>query len=224
MKILVVEDNAELADWLFRTLRKDGYTVDHIANGSDADYALKSEVYDLIILDLGLPGLSGNEVLKRLRSRGNATPLLVLTANNTLQSRVSGLDQGADDYLAKPFDIEELEARIRVLVRRSTGHASSTLSCGDLAYDGNSRDFTLAGTSLALTPRERAVLEVLVRKAGATVSKHALAQSLFALDENFSVDAIEIYVHRLRKKLEPSTAKIMTIRGLGYLLRTEAHD
>lgn len=223
MKILVVEDNVELADWLVRTLRKDGYTVDNIANGSDADFALKSEIYALVILDLSLPGLSGNEVLKRLRARANQTPVLVLTANNTLQSRVSGLDQGADDYLAKPFDIEELEARIRVLVRRSSGHATTTLLCGDLVYDCNSRDFQLAGNSLSLTPRERAVLEVLVRKAGATVSKHALAQSLFALDESLSVDAIEIYVHRLRKKLEPSNAKIMTIRGLGYMLRPESH-
>lgn len=221
MKILAVEDNEELANWLARTLRKDGYTVDSIANGSDADFALKSEMYDLVILDLTLPGLSGNEVLKRLRARNNQTPVLVLTANNTLQSRVSGLDQGADDYLAKPFDIEELEARIRVLVRRSTGHATTTLSCGDLLYDSNTRDFQLAGSSLSLTPRERAVLEVLVRKAGATVSKQALAQSLFALDENLSVDAIEIYVHRLRKKLETSTAKIMTLRGLGYMLRLE---
>ncbi|MFM6993155.1 MAG: response regulator [Rhodoferax sp.] len=221
MKILAVEDNEELANWLARTLRKDGYTVDSITNGSDADFALKSEMYDLVILDLTLPGLSGNEVLKRLRARNNQTPVLVLTANNTLQSRVSGLDQGADDYLAKPFDIEELEARIRVLVRRSTGHATTTLSCGDLLYDSNTRDFQLAGSSLSLTPRERAVLEVLVRKAGATVSKQALAQSLFALDENLSVDAIEIYVHRLRKKLETSKAKIMTLRGLGYMLRPE---
>lgn len=223
MRILVVEDNVELASWLSRTLRKDGYTVDCIHNGLDADFALKTEVFDLVVLDLALPGLGGLDILKRLRGRGVQTPVLVLTANNTLQSRVSGLDQGADDYLAKPFEIEELEARIRVLVRRSSGHASALLSCGDLVYDGNTREFQLAGTALTLTPRERAVLEVLLRKSGATVSKHVLAQSLFALDENFSVDAIEIYVHRVRKKLERSTAKIMTIRGLGYLLRTEPH-
>lgn len=223
MRILVVEDNIELSEWLVRTLRKDGYSVDCIANGTDADFALKTDTFDLIVLDLDLPGLSGNEVLKRLRARACLTPVLVLTADNALQSRVNGLDQGADDYLAKPFDIQELEARIRVLVRRSAGHASATLICGDLAYDSNSREFVLGGESLLLTPRERAVLEVLLRKAGATVSKHALAQSLFALDENFSVDAIEIYVHRLRKKLEQSSAKIMTLRGLGYLLRDESH-
>jgi two-component system, OmpR family, response regulator TctD len=223
MRILVVEDNVELASWLSRTLRKDGYTVDCIHNGLDADFALKTEVFDLVVLDLALPGLGGLDILKRLRGRRVQTPVLVLTANNTLQSRVSGLDQGADDYLAKPFAIEELEARIRVLVRRSAGHASALLSCGDLVYDSNTREFQLAGSALTLTPRERAVLEVLLRKSGATVSKHVLAQSLFALDENFSVDAIEIYVHRVRKKLERSTAKIMTIRGLGYLLRTEPH-
>ena len=223
MRILVVEDNATLADWLTRTLRKDGYSVDCIANGIDADYALKAETFDLVILDLELPGLGGKEVLVRLRSRGSTTPVLVLTANNTLQSRVSGLDLGADDYLAKPFDIEELEARIRVLVRRSAGHAQATLCCGDLVYDSNSREFQIAGQDLTLTPRERAVLEALLRKSGTTVAKQALAQNLFAFDESLSVDAIEIYVHRLRKKIEHSSAKIMTVRGLGYLLRTDTH-
>jgi two-component system response regulator TctD len=219
MRILVVEDNADLAQWLVRTLRREQYTVDCIANGADADFALRSEKYDLVILDLALPKMDGKEVLRRLRARQDSTPVLVLTANNSMQSRVSELDEGADDYMAKPFEIEELEARIRVLLRRSSGQANPVLSCGDLSYNTNTREFQIGQAGLALTPRERAVLELLVRRTGNTVTKQTLAQSLFSLDEAVSVDAIEIYVHRLRKKLEASSAKIMTLRGLGYLLR-----
>jgi two-component system, OmpR family, response regulator TctD len=219
MRILVVEDNAELAQWLGRTLRKEQYAVDCIDNGLDADFALRTEQYNLVILDLALPGMDGAEVLRRLRARRDPTPVLVLTANNTVQSRVAGLDEGADDYMAKPFEIEELEARIRVLLRRSSGQAAPLIACGDLSFNTNTREFQISGQSLALTPRERAVLEVLVRKSGSSVTKQALAQSLFSLDEDASTDAIEIYVHRLRKKLEHCSAKIMTLRGLGYLLR-----
>ena len=223
MKILVVEDNTELAQWLARTLRQEQYTVDCIGNGLDADFALKSEQYNLVILDLALPKLEGREVLRRLRARQDPTPVLVLTANNTIQSRVSELDQGADDYMAKPFEIEELEARIRMLLRRSLGLHSPLIVCGDLSFDTNTREFQIAKTPLALTPRERSVLELLVRKTGTTVSKHALAQSLFSLNDDASTDAIEIYVHRLRKKLEHCSAKIITLRGLGYLLRQAEH-
>ncbi len=224
MRILVVEDNIELAQWLGRTLRKEQYTVDCIDNGADADFALRSEKYNLVILDLALPKLDGKEVLRRLRARQDATPVLVLTANNTIQSRVRELDQGADDYMAKPFEIEELEARIRVLLRRSSGQASPLMACGDLSYNTNTREFKISQQPMSLTPRERAVLEMLVHKAGTTVTKQALAQSLFSLNEDASTDAIEIYVHRLRKKLEHSSAKIMTLRGLGYLLRQAGHD
>ena len=223
MKILVVEDNTELAQWLARTLRQEQYTVDCIGNGLDADFALKSEQYNLVILDLALPKLEGREVLRRLRARQDPTPVLVLTANNTIQSRVSELDQGADDYMAKPFEIEELEARIRMLLRRSSGLHNPLIVCGDLSFDTNTREFQIAKTPLALTPRERSVLELLVRKTGTTVSKHALAQSLFSLNDDASTDAIEIYVHRLRKKLEHCSAKIITLRGLGYLLRQAEH-
>lgn len=224
MRILVVEDNVELAQWLGRTLRREQYTVDCINNGADADFALQSEKYDLIILDLALPKLDGKEVLRRLRARKNPTPVLVLTANNTVQSRVSELDQGADDYMAKPFEIEELEARIRVLLRRSSGQPSPLMTCGDLDYNTNTREFQIAQQPLALTPRERAVLEVLIHQSGSTVTKNALAQSLFSLDEDVSTDAIEIYVHRLRKKIDSSSAKIITLRGLGYLLRQVDHE
>ncbi|URI07223.1 response regulator [Aquincola tertiaricarbonis] len=219
MRILLVEDNQELADWLGRTLRRQNYTVDWVGNGADADFLLHSERFDLVILDLTLPKMDGQEVLRRLRARHNSTPVLVLTANNTTQSRVSELDHGADDYVAKPFEVEELEARIRVLLRRSSQLAQPLVECGDLVYDSNSHEFTLRGQPLPLTPRERAVLELLALKLGTTVSKSALAQSLYSLDETLSVDAIEIYVHRLRKKLEGSDAAIVTLRGLGYVLR-----
>jgi two-component system response regulator TctD len=219
MRILLVEDNKALAEWLARTLRKEHYTVDWIDNGADADFALRSENYSLVILDLALPKLDGKEVLKRLRSRNDNTPVLILTANNTMQSRVSELDHGADDYMAKPFEVEELEARIRVLLRRSSRFANPLVACGDLQFNTNTKEFFLANQPLALTPREHAVLEVLITKAGSTVSKQALAQNLFSMDEDVSADAIEIYVHRLRKKLEKSVVTIVTLRGLGYLLR-----
>ena len=224
MRILVVEDNEELAQWLLRTLREKQYAVDCVKDGLEADFALRSEKYNLVILDLALPKLDGKEVLRRMRSRQDATPVLVLTANNTVQSRVSELDRGADDYMAKPFEIEELEARIRMLLRQSSGQANPLITCGDLSYNTNTREFMVAQQPLALTPRERAVLEMLVRQAGTTVTKHALAQSLFSLDEDLSTDAIEIYVYRVRKKLESSSAKILTLRGLGYLLRHVAHE
>jgi two-component system response regulator TctD len=159
-----------------------------------------------------------------MRARQDTTPVLVLSANNTVQSRVSELDRGADDYMAKPFEIEELEARIRMLLRRSSGLSNPLIACGDLIYNTNTREFLLAQQPLSLTPRERAVLEMLVRQAGTTVTKHALAQSLFSLNEDISTDAIEIYVYRVRKKLESSSAKILTLRGLGYLLRHVSHE
>ena len=222
MRILLVEDNRVLADWLSRALRKEHYTVDWIDNGADADFALRSESYSLVILDLALPKLDGREVLKRLRARNDSTPVLILTANNTIQSRVSELDHGADDYMAKPFEVEELEARIRMLLRRSSKLLNPLVACGDLQYNTNTREYSVAGKLLALTPREHAVLEVLITRVGVTVSKQALAQSLFSMDEEVSPDAIEIYVHRLRKKLEHSLVSIVTLRGLGYLLREVA--
>jgi two-component system response regulator TctD len=223
MKILIVEDNLDLSQWLSRALRQHGYSVDCVASGEDADYVLKSENYSLVLLDLNLPKMPGGEVLRRLRARADHTPVLVLTANSSLQSRVGELDQGADDYLSKPFEMEELEARIRTLLRRSTGQTQPWLQCGDIRYDTNTRVFMQGSETMILTPRERAVLEVLFRSSGNTVSKKTLAQSVFSLDDDASADAIEIYVYRVRKKLESSTVRILTLRGLGYLLR-EAPD
>jgi two-component system response regulator TctD len=219
MRLLLVEDNHALAEWLAKTLHKQQYAVECVDNGVDADFQLRTQDYDLVILDLALPRLGGHEVLRRLRERGSTTPVLVLTADGTIRTRVDELNHGADDYVAKPFDVEELEARIRVLLRRSAQVSNPQIVCGDLAYHTATREFTLAGQALVLSPRERTVLEVLVMKVGTTVSKTALGQSLPSSDEGVSSDAIEIYVHRLRKKLEGSNATIVTLRGLGYLLR-----
>ncbi len=222
MRILLVEDNRQLSDWLSRTLVKERYVVECAFDGDDANYRLQTQTYDLVVLDLGLPGLGGEEVLRRLRSRDNNVPVLILTASNSLQARVGGLDAGADDYMAKPFDVSELEARIRMLLRRSVNHKNPVLRCGGLAFDSNTRIFSCGGNALSLTPREHSVLEVLLMKLGKTVSKQVLAESLFTVDDNTSSDAIEIYVHRLRKKLESCNVSIITLRGLGYLLEQRA--
>jgi two-component system response regulator TctD len=219
MRILLVEDSRQLANWLAKTLRRENYAVDCVHDGEDADYALRTQDYALVILDLSLPKLGGMEVLRRLRARGNDVPVLILTANDTIAGRVSGLDGGADDYLSKPFDINELEARIRAQLRRNSNRKNPVVEIGALAFDSNSRQFTLAGAELALTPRERAVLEMLITRQGKPVAKAALAEALFGFDDDVNPSAIEIYVHRVRKKLETSNVGIVTMRGLGYLLR-----
>jgi two-component system response regulator TctD len=218
VRILLVEDNRELSGWLARTLR-DRYAVECAFDGDDADHRLRTQRYDLVILDLALPKMDGEEVLRRLRTRDPETPVLVLTATNTITGRVGTLDGGADDYMVKPFEVDELEARIRVLLRRHARLKSPQIACGRLTYDTNTRLFAIDGRALALTPREHAVLEALIMNMGKTVSKQALAGTLYTVDDEASPDAIEIYVHRLRKKMEGCDAGIVTLRGLGYLLR-----
>jgi len=219
MKILLVEDDRALSEWLARTLRADQYTVECAWDGDDADLMLRTGTYDLAILDLGLPGLDGREVLRRLRGRRDPMPVLILTASGGTRDRIEGLDIGADDYMAKPFAVAELEARMRALLRRANQAGNPVLTCGALAFDSNARTFSLAGAPLPLTPREHAVLELLMVKSGRTVGKQALARSLSTLDEEVSPDAIEIYIHRVRRKLEGGDAVIVTLRGLGYLLK-----
>ena len=219
MRLLIVEDNRELASWLGKALRQAQYVVDIAYDGEDAEHMLKVAAYAVVILDLSLPKMDGLTLLKRLRQGGNKVPVIILTANASLDGRVAGLDSGADDYLAKPFEIAELEARIRAAVRRGHDHAAPEIAVGDLVFDGGTRQFYLAGESLALTPREHAVLEHLVMKAGTTVTKTTLSESVFGFDDLADTSAIEIYVHRVRKKLEGSTVQIATLRGLGYLLR-----
>jgi two-component system, OmpR family, response regulator TctD len=222
MRLLIVEDNAQLGDWLARILRKAGYTVDCVADGEDADHVLRGETYQLAIIDLGLPRIGGIDLIRRLRSRGAATPVLVLTANDTVSDRVRGLDAGADDYLAKPFDVAELEARVRAQLRRAGPIRNPVISVGPLAFDTNARQFHLDGEPMQLTPREHSVLEALVRRSGQAIGKAALVDSVYGIDDEVAPNAIEIYVHRVRKKLEGSGIAITTLRGIGYLLRYES--
>jgi two-component system OmpR family response regulator len=222
MRILIVEDDPVLADGLTRSLRGASYAVDCIGNGAEADHVLSAQSYDVVILDLNLPGLDGFEVLRRLRRRGSAIPVLVLTARDALEDRVRGLDLGADDYLTKPFDLPELEARVRALIRRGQSGGTSLLTHGSLVLDTAGRRATLSGEPLDLSARELGVLEVLMMRSGRVVNKEQLAEQLYGWDEEVGPNAIEVYVHRLRKKLEPAGVAIRTIRGLGYLLEKQA--
>mgnify|MGYP003375777501 FL=1 len=217
MRILIAEDDAIIADGLSRSLRQGGCAVDWASNGLDADAALVTVAYDLLILDLGLPRLSGMEVLKRLRARNSSLPVLILTALDGSGDRVKGLDLGADDYMAKPFDLAELEARVRALCRRSAGTAP-TIQCGALVYDQVGRVAQIDGQALDLSAREIGLLEVLLTRMGRLVSKDQLVDKLCGWGEEVSHNAIEVYVHRLRKKLEAGGVKIATVRGLGYCL------
>ncbi len=218
MRILIVEDDPLLADGLTRSLTRADYAIDLVADGGAADAVLATQAFDLVILDLGLPKLDGFEVLKRLRRRGGTTPVLVLTARDTLDDRVKGLDLGADDYLTKPFELPELEARVRALIRRGQSGGASLLTHGPLTLDIAGRRASLDGVPLDLSARELGVLEVLMLRSGRVVSKDQLAEQLYNFDNDVGANAIEVYMHRLRKKLEPAGISIRTIRGLGYLL------
>lgn len=225
MRILLVEDHRSLSDWLARTLRDDRYTVECAYDGDEADLLLRTQKYDLVLLDLALPQMGGRDVLRRLRARGNHVPVLILTADASLEGRIVGLNIGADDYVAKPFDVNELEARIRAVIRRTNEYKAPVVRCGALHYDSNGRMFLLHDKPLSLTPREHGVLETLIQRMGHAVSKQALVDSLYRLEDDITVDAIEVYVHRLRRKLEASDVAIVTLRGLGYLIqqRLEVH-
>lgn len=218
MKLLLVEDNRELSSWLTKLLVQSGYAVEQAFTGEEASQFLLTQSYNAILLDLMLPGMKGQTLLKQLRSHNNDVPVLIISAQDKLQDIIEHLNLGADDYLAKPFDIKELEARLRSLLRRASGKTNPVLSCGALHYDTNSKLFSCAGATLALTPREHAVLEALIRFPGKTVAKQDLVDSLFTLEDTVSVKALEIYIVRLRKKIENSGAKIITLRGLGYML------
>jgi two-component system OmpR family response regulator len=217
-RILLIEDDAVLADGLARSLQQTGYVVDHERDGLAADQLLTSTQCDLVILDLCLPRMDGFEVLRRLRERGSKVPVLMLTALDDLSERVRGLDLGADDYLAKPFDLPELEARVRALLRRSQSAHVAQIQIGGLCLDVAGHIATLQGMALDLSARELAVLKVLMRSAGRVVSKEQLGVELPGLGDELSSNAIEVYVHRLRKKLEAGNINIRTVRGLGYLL------
>lgn len=218
MRLLLVEDSPKLAAWLGKALRQHGYAVDVSHDGVQADSMLGTEHYDAVVLDLSLPSMDGLTVLERMRARGNASPVVILTARGELEDRVRGLNLGADDYLPKPFDLSELEARLQAVLRRAHGQPVSRLSLGALEYDGSGRVFKLGGQRLVLRPREHAVLEALMLRAGKAVSKAKLYEQVFSLDATTSQDVVEIYIHRLRKQLLDSGVWITTLRGLGYVL------
>jgi len=221
MRMLIVEDDPLLADGLVRSLSAMGFAVDLATDGAAADHMLLSQGYDLVILDLGLPRLDGLEVLRKLRRRGagaGTAPVLILTARDGLDDRVKGLDLGADDYMAKPFDLPELEARVRALVRRGKFGASPQLVHGRLRFDTIGRRALIDDQPIDLSARELSVLETMLLNVGRVVSKEHLAEQLSSWGEEPGVNAIEVYMHRLRKKLEPAGVTVRTIRGLGYLV------
>lgn len=219
MRLLLVEDHAELAVWVAKSLRQSGFAVDVIERGDHAATALLTQSYDLAVLDLSLPGLDGLEILRRIRGNEKTArlPVIILTARGAPEDRIKGLNLGADDYLPKPFELAELEARIRALLRRSS-NVVPTVQIGQLEFDTSTRLASVAGQLLALTLRELAVLEALIARQGKPVAREALFSMVFGLDDDVRPEAVEPYVHRLRKKLEGSGVAISTLRGLGYML------
>lgn len=218
MRILLAEDDEILSDGISKALSHCGFAVDKVKSGADADIALGAAAFDLAILDLGLPGMDGLEVLKRLRSRGKRLPVLILTARDNLEDRVAGLDLGADDYITKPFDLPELEARVRALIRRSNYAAENQISYGPIKFDVSDRSVTFNDQPVELSARELAVLELLLQRPGRVVSKEQLMEHMYGWDNDVSPNAIEVFIHRLRKRLEPCGVGVRTVRGLGYVL------
>lgn len=219
MRILLVEDEQELAHWLCKALAKQsGLIVEWIADGLTADHILEQEHFDAIILDMGLPELTGEQLLARMRKRDDRTPVLVLTARDSLSNRVSMLHAGADDFLPKPFDLAELEARLLALIRRSRGREFARLSCADLSLDLTQQRFTIGSKPLALTPREYAILRALIQRSGEPLSKQFILDRIVSNDADINLEAIEVAIHRLRKKLIGTNVQIITMRGLGYCL------
>jgi len=218
MRILIVEDDPSLASGLSRILEAEGYAVDVTSRGEDAVQAARQERFDMVILDVGLPGIDGFEVLRRLRSGEYRGPVLVLTARDTVNDRVHGLDLGADDYMAKPFAMPELAARVRALIRRSQAQIGPKIVHGPLTLDTVARRAYLQNEPLDLAAREWAVLEVLLGKVEKIVSKESIIQAVAGWDEELSPNAIEVYISRLRSKLERAGIRIRTVRGFGYML------
>ncbi len=218
MRILIAEDDTALCEALRFSLTQAGYAVDPVDNGLAADEALKSDGFGLLILDLGLPRIDGFEVLRRLRKRNTTLPVLILSGRERPEDKVTGLDLGADDYLVKPFALNELQARVRALMRRGAGSAAPTLQYGRLSYDSVSRIASVDGAPLPLSLHEAGVLEVLLRRFGRIVSKEQLVEQLYSYDQGVTLNAIEVYVHRLRKKLAGSALQVSTHYGRGYLI------
>ncbi len=218
MKFLLVEDNLDLATAISSRMRLDGHVIDHAANLEDATAFVETEEYDLILLDIMLPDGDGRDFLKRHRASRLDTPVIVLTARSQVSDRIGSLDLGADDYVTKPFDHAELEARCRAVLRRKSGSAKSTIEIGGVVFDPVAGHLTVAGETLSLRNRELRMMELFINAPGHVFSKQKLADRLFSYDDSVSDNAIEVYVGRLRRHLEPSDLKITTLRGLGYRL------
>jgi DNA-binding response OmpR family regulator len=220
VRLLVVEDEVRIAEILRKSLGKAGFAVDSVASCGDAKAALGVGTYDAMILDLGLPDGDGLALLGQVRSGGDQTPILVLTARDAIEDRVNGLDTGADDYLVKPFAMTELVARTKALLRRPGGALGTTLKAGNVSFDTIGRDVTIGNVPLLLPRRESAILEHLMRRLGRVVPKLVLEEKLYGIDDELESNAIPVHIHHLRKKLVDAgaTAEIHTVRGLGYLL------
>lgn len=216
MRLLIVEDDALLGDGIRTGLSQQGYAVDWVEDGQSAETALLTNEYELIVLDLGLPKKSGLEVLQHLRSGGNDTPVIILTAQDTVEDRIKGLDTGADDYLTKPFDLDELTARIRALLRRRGGRSSPVIEHGELIVDPASHTVTKAGTTIDISPREFTILTLLLENRGKVMSRSRLEEGLYAWNDEVESNTVEVHIHHLRKKL--GSELIRTIRGVGYII------
>lgn len=221
MRILLAEDEHALGEWLARALEQAGFRVDWRDDGRLAERALAEADYDALVLDLGLPGLDGHALLRRLRAGDRRLPVLVLTARDSLAERVGSLNEGADDFLPKPFALAELEARLLALIRRARGSEHPRLACGPLQFDTVQRRFTLGEEVLALSPREQALLRTLIARPGEPLARQQLIDRVFGDDDEVQPSALDVLLHRLRKRLEGRGVRIHTYRGLGYVLEPE---
>jgi DNA-binding response OmpR family regulator len=219
MRLLLVEDDKALGEGVRLGLRQEGYTVDWLQDGASALHALLSETFDLLVLDLGLPRMSGLQVLRELRRSGSALPVLILTARDATEDRIAGLDAGADDYLVKPFDLDELKARLRALLRRSAGRAELRIEHAGVSLDPSSQQVSYQGKPVPMTPKEYLLLHELLSQAGKVLTRERLAQLLYGWDEEAESNTLEVHIHHLRKKL--FSGLIRTVRGVGYLVEEQ---
>lgn len=219
MRILLVEDDAMLGEGLQRALTQSSHAVDWLRDGDSADAALRAQAFDMVLLDLGLPKRDGLQLLKQLRQRKNTTPVLILTARENISERVAGLDAGADDYLIKPFALDELEARMRAVERRYARASGPLLACGEVSLDPATREVRYRGAPVTVSAREYQILHALLRRPGAIVSRENFEEQIYSWNEEVESNAIEVHIHRLRQKL--SAKLIRTVRGLGYQMVEE---
>jgi len=224
MNILLIEDDEVLADGLTHTLSTSGYCITGAKTGAYAEHLLSAQGFDLIILDLGLPDMDGLQLLRRLRSQKQSLPILILTARDDMNDRIDGISQGADDYMTKPFELRELEARLHALIRRCYGGFDHIIELGALQLDSNNQQIQANGEPLSLSARESAVLEVLMMQSGKVISKDKIAKHLSLHGDALADNAIEVYIHRIRKRIEPYGVGIRTFRGLGYLLENNIDE